>query len=275
MQAAFTIKEVRELMKLSDVAFHPAERSLIPEDLKALPRGPRRLMEVILKGTALTPEAASKSWSLDFCLNPKAFGPSAGTPERVGFTEFEKTSLSSPFDRDAYVSGSGETGNIPSSVVFRSIGYKSVALQEFSDLGIPFDDRRGIVRNDGRGRVAHEVRGQDAALDYAPFPGLYCAGWVKRGPTGVIASTMEDAFSTADAITQDWTARAPFLRHGAKDVEPSGWEGVKTDGRLDEARVVHWKDWHRIDEVEKQRGREAGKEREKFTSTANMLAVLG
>lgn len=33
--------------------------------------------------------------------------------------------------------------------------------------------------------------------------GLYCSGWVKRGPVGAILNTMNDSFETAEAIVQD------------------------------------------------------------------------
>jgi adrenodoxin-NADP+ reductase len=116
-------------------------------------------------------------------------------------------------------------------------------------------------------------------MEMGRFPGLYCAGWVKRGPTWVIASTMEDAFSTADAIAEDWGAaggKVRFLNDGeGGDVE--GWEGVRREvgGGIDNARVVDWEGWRRIDAAERERGGKVGKEREKFTRTAEMLAVLG
>jgi len=108
-------------------------------------------------------------------------------------------------------------------------------------------------------------------MSYGHFPGLYCAGWVKRGPTGVIASTMEDAFATADAIAQDLAAAVPFLN---TKQPASGWEGVRQETGLDKARVVDWADWQSIDAAERERGQKVGKEREKFTSTADMLSVL-
>ncbi|KAK3318622.1 hypothetical protein B0H66DRAFT_245412 [Apodospora peruviana] len=278
MQAAFTIKEVRELMKLPDVSFHPVDDALIPKDLKKIPRAPRRLMEILRKESSQStssprPSSFSKSWSLDFCLSPKKFLPNPSDPSQIGSTEFERTSLSDPFDPIAYGLGTGETLQIPSSIAFRSIGYKSTPLGEFAEVGIPFDERRGVISNDGQGRVWHEERTQDGAMSYGHFPGLYCAGWVKRGPTGVIASTMEDAFATADAIAQDWVSQAPFLNANRAG---SGWEGVMQDtAGLSKAQVVHWADWRRIDAAERERGRERGKEREKFTTTAEMLAVLG
>ena len=263
-------------MKLPEVAFHSVDSALIPEDIKRLPRASRRLMEILLKGSDAFPENCLKSWSLDFCLSPKAFEADPRDSSRVHSTTFERTTLSSPFEPSAYAVATGETTRLPSSAVFRSIGYKSVALDGFSELGVPFDERRGIIQNDGLGRVQREVRTQDGAMAHGNFPGLYCAGWVKRGPTGVIASTMTDAFATADAIAEDWEARTSFLPSGVEEKMPPGWEGIKSlTASGNKAPFVRWEDWQRIDAVERDRGGRVGKEREKLTSTADMLNIIG
>ncbi|KAL6402837.1 ferredoxin-NADP+ reductase [Ilyonectria robusta] len=275
MQAAFTIKEVRELMKLSRVEFHPFNRSLVPAELKSLPRATRRLMEVLVKGSQTPHEAASKSWSLDSCLSPKHFLGHQDSPSNVASTEFDVTELSSPFDPQSSVKSTGETVILPSDIVFRSVGYKSVPLPGFHDAGIQFDDRRGIICNDGLGRVTRLVSRTNAEdVKNQNVPGLYCAGWVKRGPTGVIASTMQDAFITGDAIVEDWLSGAPFGNASSKQTM-NGWEEVRKEADASNGRAVAWGDWHRIDQAERERGKKAGKEREKFTSTADMLAVLG
>lgn len=261
-------------MKLPDVGFNPIDRSLIPEDLKSLPRAPKRLMDILLKGSPTEAKSASKSWSLDFCLSPKSFSSASSTSDRVAATHFEKTQLSSPFDPNAWTTGTGEKVNLPSSVVFRSIGYKSIALDGFEDMGVPFDEKRGIIQNDGQGRVQHERRAQDGTMGVSHFPGLYCAGWVKRGPTGVIASTMIDAFNTGDAIAEDWGTKKLFLSDEQKVDNPAGWDAIKTEIDSRNARIVRWDGWQRIDKAERDRGKEVGKEREKFTRTADMLAVL-
>ncbi|KIH86856.1 ferredoxin--NADP+ reductase [Sporothrix brasiliensis 5110] len=274
MQAAFTIKEVRELMKLPGVGLHPWDTStLLPPKLTDLPRAQRRLMEVVAKGAATPLDQANKSWSLDFCMAPKHFAAAKGSEQgRVATAAFEKTHLAAPFDANAQPEHTGELVNVPTQLVFRSIGYRSQPLAGFEDLGIPFDERRGMILNDGLGRVLRDVRSQDASMTTEPYPGFYCAGWVKRGPTGVIASTMDDAFTTADAIVKDWEARAPFLAGG---VEGGGWDGVKAEADTTGAKVVSWADWQKIDQVELGRGKELGKPRSKLTQTADMLAVLG
>jgi adrenodoxin-NADP+ reductase len=221
------------------------------------------LAEIIVKGSSSKVDDASKTWSLDYCLSPTEFiGDSNGT---INSTVFELTSLSSPYDPSSKVSGTGKTLKIPSAVAFRSIGYKSVALPEFSEAGILFEDRNGVIQNDGLGRVF--TQGEKGSLTH--YNGLYCAGWVKRGPTGVIASTMQDAFSTGDAIAADWTAESPFLNAE----RCHGWEGLKHDADVSNCKIVGWEGWHKIDSVERERGRLAGKVREKFTSTAEMLSV--
>ncbi|KAK4099645.1 NADPH:adrenodoxin oxidoreductase-like protein [Parathielavia hyrcaniae] len=283
MQAAFTIKEIRELLRLPSVAFHPIDTSLVPQDIKSLPRAPRRLMDILLQDSPTPPTHCSpptqtkqqKSWSLDFLLSPTAFLPSPADPARLAATKFTRTTLSDPFDPAAYAlpTTDADPHTIPSALAFRSVGYQSTPLPEFAPLGIPFSDRHGVISNDGRGRVQHEERAADASMRIGRFPGLYCAGWVKRGPTGVIASTMQDAFSTADAMAEDWAdGRVAFLNDKGRDV--GGWDGVKGEG-MSGVRVVDWEGWRRIDRAERERGARVGKEREKFTRTGDMLAVLG
>jgi adrenodoxin-NADP+ reductase len=261
-------------MKLPRTGFHGFDTSLIPSDLKALPRASKRLMEVLLKGSSMKTASSPTSWSLDFCLSPVGFKAAPGQSHQVAETILERTSLASPFDPNSLTMGTGSLTGLDSSVVFRSIGYKSEPLAGFSELGIPFDSRRGIILNDGLGRVVREVRTKDAAMDQERYPGLYCSGWAKRGPTGVIASTMEDAFLTADAIMQDWSVKLPFLNN-SETQQPGGWAAVSADvGQLG-AKVMTWKDWQKIDEAEKRNGEREGRERAKFTKIDEMLSIAG
>ncbi|GAA5883670.1 hypothetical protein JCM1840_007032, partial [Sporobolomyces johnsonii] len=100
--------------------------------------------------------------------------------------------------------------------------------------------------------------------------GLYTSGWLARGPTGVIATTMFDAFATADAVASDLAALPPALTPAPSrprpDVPIERWRGDR--------RIVSWEDWERIDRAERERGRARGKLREKMTSVDEMLEVL-
>lgn len=270
MQAAFTIKEVRELMNLDGVAFHPLPADQLPPPEAKLLRVPKRIVQVLNKGSSLTTEEAEKSWSLDFNLSPTTFNANPQT-QALRSISFEKTALSpDPFDPHAKVSGTGEIIDLPSQLAFRSIGYKSAPLPGLHELGIPFDEARGIIPNDAGGRVLGEI--VDGDIGRKHLRGMYAAGWVKRGPTGVIASTMADAFVTAETIAKDWAEGLKF--NGGVGERKDGWEGVKGEAEKRGVRRVSWEDWEAIDKAEKKRGEERGKKREKFGSVEEMLKVL-
>ncbi|KAL7929101.1 hypothetical protein V8C35DRAFT_316239 [Trichoderma chlorosporum] len=275
MQAAFTIKEVRELMKLPGVAFHGVDNSLIPAALDTLPRAAKRLMEVIRKGTSSSVSESPKSWSLDNCMSPKAFIGAEQDSSLVGSTEFHVTKLEDPFDPRSSVTRTEETITLPSDIVFRSVGYKSVALPGFAEVGIHFDENRGVITNDGLGRATQSSTDLTKAITTHPptLPGVYCAGWVKRGPTGVIASTMSDAFITGDALVHDWLSGAPFLSRSINGTT-EGWEAVKADVGAQADQVVTWDQWRQIDQAETAQGLTRGKPREKFTSIKDMLSSI-
>lgn len=195
---------------------------------------------------------------------------------------------------------------IPTNIFFRSIGYKSMRLPGFAELGIEFDDRRGVIPHDGFGRIVTTAPSTGASSTLVPaaqtadsvttdvdrishLPGLYVAGWVKRGPTGVIASTMMDAFATADSIAADYYASQ--LTGGPKGPEAAGsnisllnsasggssglgWEGVRHEAGRMGLRPTSWQDWQKIDAAERARGKEKGKIREKFGRVEEMLEVI-
>src|SRR6478672_4347658 len=60
--------------------------------------------------------------------------------------------------------------------------------------GVPFDTRGSVVPN-AQGRVLGE--------DGTPLPGEYVAGWLKRGPTGVIGTNKSDAAETVRCLLED------------------------------------------------------------------------
>lgn len=254
-------------MKLPSVGFEPIDRGLFPPDLSKLPRTSKRLTQLLSKGSSFPPSAAQKSWSLDFLQSPSSFNPSNSIRDHLSSVTFVKNAYQGPepYEPSAKVAMTEEQTLLPASLAFRSIGYKSEEIPGMKDLGIVFDENQGIIPNDDRGRVIGPSSGPEHSKI---VPGMYCTGWVKAGPTGVIANTMEDAFTTAGAIAKDWENRAPFLDGGR------GWEALKEEARNLGLRSVSWSDWEKIDDAEKKRGVERGKEREKFSSVKEMLEVL-
>ena len=90
---------------------------------------------------------------------------------------------------------------------------------------------------------------------------------------------MNDAFATADLIAQDWSGNAVFLNGSASGSGSTGlgWEGLRreVEAKGSAGRRVDWEEWRAIDQAEVERGRERGKEREKFGKVEEMLGVLG
>ncbi|KAF2205765.1 FAD/NAD(P)-binding domain-containing protein [Delitschia confertaspora ATCC 74209] len=280
LQAAFTVKEVRELMKIPSVGFTPIDSSFYPADKSVkLPRVQQRISDVLRKGSLSAPESSPKNWALQFLLSPKAMNPSENSPEYLSSIDFTKTAFAPDADtlsKEAKVIPTEETTTIKASLAFRSVGYKSTPLPGLTDLEIPFDTKLGIIPNDAYGRVMTPITNE--GLGARHIPGIYCAGWVKRGPTGVIASTMEDAFATADIVAKDWEESVPFLNSHSQPSNSTstrqGWDALKTDVIKKGIRPVSWDDWKVIDAVECERGRSKGKEREKIRDVGEMLGVL-
>ncbi|KAL9083290.1 MAG: hypothetical protein Q9165_008596 [Trypethelium subeluteriae] len=278
MQAAFTLKEVRELMNLRGVDFQPVDPALLPLDASSLPRTPKRRVQLLSKGSPNSLDCASsidRSWALRFLLSPGSFECDPSDPNYVSQVRFKHTEIRGPncYSSDARVEVTERDALLPASVAFRSVGYKSKPLPGIQDFGVIFDHDLGIIPNDNHGRVISPLAGPGSQTA-GHIPGLYCAGWVKRGPTGVIASTMEDAFITADVIVQDWAGRALFLDSTVDSTDRLGWDNLRKVLNRAGLRPTNWSDWKRIDQSETERGRMMGKKREKVTSIADMLKVL-
>ncbi|KAF4302013.1 putative NADPH-adrenodoxin reductase arh1 protein [Botryosphaeria dothidea] len=248
--AAFTIKEVRELFNLPKVHFRPIDSSYFPPPGYKLNRQMARMSKILSEGSPNGPPPPSR----DVKQKPNVI--TSATFHRTAFTPD-----SDRFDHAARVEPTPEleTKTFNIDMVFRSVGYKSEPLPGLDSIGVPFDERRGIIPNDAYGRVT----------GVGHVPGMYVAGWVKRGPTGVIASTMEDALMTADSIVEDWERGKKFI-----ESDGSGWDAVKGFLESSGVRRVSWEDWKKIDAAERERGAAKGKEREKFVTKREILSVL-
>ncbi|MFG3015052.1 FAD-dependent oxidoreductase [Streptomyces cinerochromogenes] len=212
-QARFTTKELRELGALpgTDVTVDEAELTLDPADPGALPAGPRRNLEVLRAWAARSATAAAaRRVRLRFFLRPVELLAEGG---RVGAVRFERTAP----DGAGGVTGTGRYEDVPAQLVLRSVGYRGVPLE-----GLPFDPASGTIPHQ-EGRV---LRGG------APSPGEYVAGWIKRGPTGVIGTNRPCAKETVTSLLADAPALArtdlpedPVAVLRAAGVEPVPWDG--------------------------------------------------
>lgn len=257
-QAAFTNPEIRELAAIDGCALvlQPEELELDDLNREFLDgvKDPvhQRNMDILTAHLEKGEAAGERKIRARFFVSPTAV---LGT-ERVEGLRLERNKLVKDDKGALRARGTGETEEIPVDLVFRSIGYHGVAMP-----GMPFDDWHGIIPN-VEGRVVESDGG-------AVLPRLYVAGWIKRGPSGVIGTNKPDAIATVRAMLQDLPGQTfpGDLRLGDEAV-PALLEqkGV---------RSISFEDWKRLDELEVERGKTAGKPREKFTTVAEMLDALG
>jgi len=262
-------------MKLPFATFSRFNPTHYPLNLTRLPRAQRRIGEILLDGNRLGPRKTLRSWALDFLKAPSAIIAPWDHIESVQFTKQEFPAGVDRMNPSATVVPADEEWLLEAAAAFRSIGYKAKALPGLSDMGVPFDHQTGVIPNDTRGRILSPSQ-DPAKAPAGHVHGLYCAGWVKNGPKGVIANTMTDAFWCADTITQDWLANAPFLNTTAGEETSTGlgWDGIKEHVLQKGVRPISWADWQRIDNAERERGKSRNKTREKFTSVDAMLKAL-
>jgi ferredoxin--NADP+ reductase len=249
-QAAFTPVELAEMGELAgaDVVVDPAELELdaataaqVEADTRV-----RRNVDILRGFAARTPTGKPRTIRLRFLASPVA----VLGERRVEAVEIVHNRLE-VLDGRAVAVPTDEREILPCGLVFRSVGYHGVALS-----GVPFDETRGTMSNDcGR------VLGNDGQ----PLPGVYCAGWIKRGPTGIIGTNKKDANETVELLLED--VHAGRLSHA----EHVTAEAV--DSLLDErgVRRVVYAGWLSIDGVERSRGEPLGRPRVKLVTWDELL----
>lgn len=258
-QAAFTNPEVKELGELADadVVVLPEEARL--DDLTraaiehAGDRATAKKVEIIQGYAARPASGKPRSLTLRFLVSPVALMGN-DTGEVSGMRLVRNRLVATPTGT-LQAQPTDHFEDLPVGLVFRSVGYRGVPLP-----GVPFNESWGVVLND-RGRVLDPDSRQ-------PLPGEYTAGWIKRGPTGVIGTNKPDAAETVAAMMEDLAAGA-HLR--PERPTPASAEQMLRDRQ---PRCFSYADWQRLDALEIERGRALGRPRLKFTRVEDMLAVL-
>jgi ferredoxin--NADP+ reductase len=205
--AKFTTKELRELGELGGVhvSADPAELDLDAGfdrsgESATLATADRRVRGNLVamagwdSAAASAPAGPGRKLRMRFWLRPAEIQESSSSRTVAGL-RLERTRL----NEDGTFEGTGEFETLDAQLVLRSVGYQSVPLP-----GVPFDPRTYTVPN-ASGRVL--------APDGEPLPGEYVAGWLKRGPTGVIGTNKADAAQTVQALLAD-LAGGPDLAEG-------------------------------------------------------------
>jgi ferredoxin--NADP+ reductase len=232
--AKFTLKELRELGELADadVCVRPEEAVVLGGDF---PRQVRGNLDVLRSWSERPPRGRPRRLDVRFWLRPvEILG--AG---RVEGLRLERTRLSP----EGRVEGTGEYETLPVGMVLRSVGYQSVPLP-----GVPFSEETMTVPNEA-GRVRERE---------------YVAGWLKRGPTGVIGTNKSDAAETVRTLLSDLTGAGARDRARGPDLDTVlAGRGV---------RPVTYDEWLAIEAAEAGLARSLGRgERVKLTGLEAML----
>jgi ferredoxin--NADP+ reductase len=233
-QAAFTTPELKELGELAD-----ADVIVDPGDLEGAvgtDTNSQRNLEVLREYAAREPAGRRRAIVFRFCVSPVEIR-GAGRVEEIEIVHNELV------DGGARAVPTDRHETIACGLVFRSVGYRGVMLP-----GVPFDEAKCVIPND-RGRVE---------------PGLYAAGWIKRGPTGVIGTNKKDATETVELLLED--ARAGLLHRDSDE---------RLESLLEErgAEAVMYGGWEAIDRKERTRGEPHGRPRIKLCSWEELLAA--
>ncbi|KAI0357170.1 FAD/NAD(P)-binding domain-containing protein [Trametes cingulata] len=276
-QAAFTTKELREMMNLPDAAMEPLDPQILkaPEGVQVT-RQQSRTIQLLQKGSKNKPGTTKKTWSLDFFRSPTGLT----TPKSPG----EKSRLTlahTALDSASRAVPTGESSTLETDLVITSLGHRADPSAPWYDPGL------GHLRTIGGGRVVDALGRR--------VRNVYASGWAAMGARGVLASTMMDAYAVADTILRDCfpgEEGAQTTPMGEADAEAeriqeaagAGAEAESVDvlprakdGNVDletvpqevevgwrEGRVTDFEDWKAVDREEVRRGEVLGKERERM-----------
>ncbi|MFM9018526.1 MAG: NADP oxidoreductase [Actinomycetota bacterium] len=255
-QTAFTYRELKELADRDDidVIVDPADMQLDPHSLhdteQAPDRGRDQVLELLRELAQRPARGHDRRIVFRFLVSPvEILGK-----DRVEGVEVVRNELYRGNNGELRARATDEREVIPADIVFRAIGYQGVALP-----GVPFDPITATIPND-RGRVIDPLTGQ-ARL------GEYAAGWIKRGPNGIIGTNKPDAQETVEALVED--VRDQRLRREVLAARVFERFLAERQGE-----VVSFADWKYLDAREVEKGEEMGRPRLKFARVENMLRTL-
>jgi ferredoxin/flavodoxin---NADP+ reductase len=255
-QAAFTNPELRELgeMQDADIDVDPAEmeldelsRAYLDSDEADITT--RKNVEIFTEFAGRKREGKRRRIVLRFLRSPVEI-QGDGRVERllIARNELYRDESGAIRPRDT-----GERETIECGLVFRSIGYRGIGLD-----GLPFDERRGVIPNEG-GRVVDPEGGEQVH-------GHYAVGWIKRGPSGVIGTNKKDAQETVDNLIAD--AKAGRIPTPQLAADPAAIVELLGERQPD---ALTYQGWEAIDAAERERGTPLGRPRVKFIRIADML----
>jgi len=255
-QAAFTYRELRELAERDDidVIVDPADMQLDPHSLHDTEQQPDRGRDQVLELLRELSERGDRGHDRRIVFRFLVSPVEIVGKDRVEGIEVVRNELYRGNNGELRARATDDHEVIPADIVFRAIGYQGVSLP-----GVPFDPITATIPND-RGRVIDPLTGQSRVGEYA-------AGWIKRGPNGIIGTNKPDAQESVEVLLDD--VRAQRLR---REVLPAKvFERFLAERQ---GEVVSFVDWKYLDEREVEKGGQLGRPRLKFARVENMMKAL-
>jgi ferredoxin--NADP+ reductase len=253
VQAAFTNPELRELadLELADVIVAQADLELDNASAAALEQADgttRRNVETLIDYSKRAPEGRPRRVELRFLTSPVAIEGD----QRVESLLVERNALVRSDNGNLRALPTGSRERIETGLVFRSIGYTGAPLP-----GVPFDGASTTVVNQ-EGRVVDPQSRR-------PLPGVYAAGWIKRGPSGVIGTNKKCALETTTRLLADHAA-------GRLPVPTSTPDELLARLRVGGTKLVDYSGWEAIDAHERALGAQSGRPRVKLVNRDDLLS---
>ncbi len=259
-QAAFTTPEVKEVGEMEDAdVFTCAEETALDELSKTeVAKDPdpavQKKIEILQHYASHTATGKSRKLFIRFLVSPTELVGDAN--DRVAKMKLVHNVLVKDETGGIKAKATDKTGELQVGLVFRSVGYRGVALPD-----VPFNDRAGTILNE-KGRVMDLSSKQ-------PRVGEYTSGWIKRGPSGVIGTNKPDSVETVNAMLED-LQKGTVLRPTHPDLN-SAEQLVKSR----QPKFITFVDWLKLDQVEVANGAKLARPRLKITCVDDMLNALG
>lgn len=255
-QAAFSVPELKELGKLPNAQVRAVAEEVVPDPLTRAwlqtheNRPARQKVELLNQYAAADPAGTRRTLTIRFLVSPtELIGDETGRVKAMKITHNE---LCQAEDGTLRPRPTDRVEQIDTGLVFRSVGYRGVPI-----TSVPFDATRGVIRNE-KGRIIGPKTGK-------PCAGQYAAGWIKRGPTGLIGTNKADAIETVQCMLED-------LATGIT-LNPSRPNRDEAEQRVrrHQPDYFSYEQWRKLDEHEMLLGQPLGRPRVKLTSVRQMI----
>ncbi len=256
-QAAFTPPEIKEMSELEDADVTvPAAEAALDEASRAAAEADKNVAKNVAVIESYADKASTgknKQLVIRFLVSPTEL--ISDDNGNVSAIKIVKNEAVVGEDGSVKARATDQEEVIPVGMVLRSVGYRGAPLAE-----VPFNDSWGTFANE-QGRIVGD--------DNEPVTGLYTAGWIKRGPTGVIGTNKTCAQETVNMMVEDLKAGRILDPANPKISDAEALVANKVPN------AISYADWQKIDAAETSKGEAQGRPRFKFTPREAVLAELG